>query len=92
MLDDLKRQAEIDAFQLEAVSTGRCLLICALLLACGLILDALERRAPAPKHTAPASVQSLSHPLCAGREQELKQWGGGEPVNACVSADLRARK
>lgn len=65
MIDDLRRQQEIDAFQLEAVSTGRCVLICAGLLAVGLVLDAIERRAPAPpvvvsveRHAMP-----LSHPL-----------------------------
>lgn len=34
----------------------------------------------------------LTHPLCHGREQVVKQWGGGPDVNACVQADLRSSK
>lgn len=92
MLDDLKRQAEIDAFQLESVSTGWCLLICGLLLCAGLILNALERREPVQAVSVPRSVVPLSHPLCQGKDQRVVQWGGGEAVNACVDADLRGKK
>lgn len=95
MIDDLKRQQEIDAFQLESVSTGWCLFLVGLCVVAGLVLDAIERRAPAAPVVAsvPRATIPLSHPLCQGREQILKQWGGSDvSVNACVNADLRARK
>ena len=89
MLDDLKRWQEIrndDAFYGEGLGVGATLAILASLCILGWLLDRAEaRRAPpaAVKVEAPA----LSHPLCFGREQELKQWGGGPVVNACVNAD-----
>ena len=39
MLDDLKRQQELDAFQGDAMSGERCLLICVVLLGIALFVD-----------------------------------------------------
>lgn len=98
-MDDYKRRAEIDAFQASEMSGTRCLLLLTIVLALFLLVDFIDRTGEkATQQVAkpsgadvnlPAAVAPLQHPLCAEREQWVKQWGGGKAVHACVNADLR---